>query len=151
MFTTHIKLAEKYNYLEDRFVKAFEFLRREDLAQLEAGAYPIDGDVIIANVQHYTTMDAFTLQYETHEKFFDVQYVIEGQEQFGCVSREGLTAITDYDTQNDITFYKEPAQSGSVVLKSGDFVIVAPEDAHKPRCISGEACAVKKIVIKVRV
>ncbi|MDB2133089.1 hypothetical protein PMX39_10665 [Enterocloster clostridioformis] len=28
---------------------------------------------------------------------------------------------------------------------------MAPEDAHKPRCIAGAPCKVRKIVVKVRV
>ncbi len=39
--------------------------------------------------------------------------------------------------------------SGSVLLEEGDLIIVAPEDAHKPRCVAGVPCQVKKVVVKV--
>ena len=54
MLTTNLKLAEKYNYLDPKFKKAFEFLRTADLAALPLGNTPIDGDEVFANVQAYT-------------------------------------------------------------------------------------------------
>ena len=37
MLTTNITLAEKYDYLSDKFKKAFTFLRETDLASLPIG------------------------------------------------------------------------------------------------------------------
>lgn len=56
MLTTHITLADKYNYLDAKFQKAFAFLRTADLAALPLGNTPIDGDEVFANVQAYTTL-----------------------------------------------------------------------------------------------
>ena len=41
----------------------------------------------------------------------------------------------------------------NVMLESylGDLIVVAPEDAHKPRCVAGAPCQVKKVVVKVAV
>ena len=36
MLTTNITLAEKYDYLSDKFKKAFTFLRETDLASLRS-------------------------------------------------------------------------------------------------------------------
>lgn len=44
MLTTNITLAEKYDYLSDKFKKAFTFLRETDLASLPIGRTEIDGD-----------------------------------------------------------------------------------------------------------
>lgn len=141
---------QEYNYGDEKFQTAFAFLHRSDLAELPEGWIELDNGVR-ASVQHYTTMAAETLDFETHEKFFDVQYLIEGVELIGVVGREGLVEKTPYDTANDITFYEEPMLSGAVLLSAGDYVILAPEDAHKPRCLAGEAMPVKKIVVKVPV
>ena len=45
MLTTNITLAEKYDYLSDKFKKAFTFLRETDLASLPIGRTEIDGDM----------------------------------------------------------------------------------------------------------
>lgn len=150
MLTTTLNLADKYDYLEDKFKKAFEFLRNTDLESLPVGRTEISGEEIFANVQEYTTMPAETCKYEAHDKYFDIQYVVKGMEQFGYVSRAGLEIDTPYDEENDLVFYKDPIHGGSVLLNEGDFAIVPPEDAHKPRCIEKEPCAVKKIVVKVK-
>ena len=140
----------KYDMTEHKFQIAFSFLKREDLASLPEGWIEL-GDGVRASVQHYSTMDAKTLDFETHEKYFDVQYLVEGEELLGVCSRKGLTEKIPYAQENDVTFYHEPALSGSVLLYGGDYVVFAPEDAHKPRCAAGAAMPVKKIVIKVPV
>ena len=38
-----------------------------------------------------------------------------------------------------------------MVLEAGDCVVVAPEEAHKPKGQAGEPARVRKIVVKVRV
>ena len=39
----------------------------------------------------------------------------------------------------------------TVLLQEGDLIVVAPEDAHKPRCQADGPEAVKKVVVKVAV
>ena len=90
MLTTNILLAEKYDYLSEKFKKAFTFLRDTDLAALPVGNVPIDGNEVYANVQSYSTMDAADCPFESHKEYFDVQYVVEGEECFGYEPVENL-------------------------------------------------------------
>ncbi len=140
----------KYDLTADKFRTAFSFLHRADLAELPEGWIELEHGVR-ASVQHYTVSPAETLSFETHEKYFDVQYVVEGIEWIGFRPRKGLTVKTPYDAENDITFYEEPKHAGGVILHDGDYVVLAPEDAHKPRCEAGVIMPVKKIVVKVPV
>lgn len=152
MLTTNIKLAEKYDYLSDKFRKAFAFLRETDLTALPVGNIPIDGKDVYANVQSYTTMTPEECPFESHRAYFDLQYVVEGEECFGYEPLENLTPSMEYDAERDLIFYQEPAGSGSVILKAGDFAIVPPEDGHAPRRMTEKGpCHVKKIVVKVSV
>lgn len=151
MFFSHVSLAEKYNYLEEKFSRAYRWLAETDIAALEEGAYPIGEDgTVTANVQLYTTFPAAEGSFETHDKYFDIQYIVSGKEQFGICKREGLTVKKDVP-ENDVTFYEEPALSGTVLLLPGDLIVVAPEDAHKPRCCAQGPEAVRKVVVKVKV
>lgn len=90
MLTTSIDLIQKYDYLEDKFKKGYEFLRNTDLKALPLGRVDIDGDEVFASVQEYTTMPADACRYESHDLYFDIQYVVEGQERFGYTKRAGL-------------------------------------------------------------
>lgn len=152
MLTTNLALAEKYDYLSEKFKKAFAFLRENDLAALPVGKVPIDGEEIYADVQSYTSMPAERCPFESHRVYFDLQYVVEGEEAFGYEPLENLVPTMEYDADRDLIFYKEPAQSGTVILKAGDFAVVPPEDGHAPRRMTSNGpCPVKKIVVKVKV
>ena len=74
----------------------------------------------------------------------------EGEVIVDGVNLQGLKEKERQD-ENDLIFYEEPEYSGSVVLEPGDLIVVAPEDAHKPRLQVNEPCAVKKVVVKVAV
>lgn len=149
MFFSPISLATKYNYLDEKFTAAYKWLEETDLTKLTVGAYPIC-EGVTANVQEYTTFPASQGSFETHDKFFDIQYVISGKEQFGYCKREGLVMKSD-NKDNDLQLYEEPALSGTVLLLPGDMIVVAPEDAHKPRCCAAEPEFVRKVVVKVKV
>ena len=140
----------KYDLTEEKFKIAFAFLHRTDLAQLPEGWVDLEKGVR-ASVQHYVTFPEDELFFESHEKYFDIQYLVEGTECVGVCTRDGLIVRSPYEAGNDITFYEEPSLSGSVLLRAGDYVVLSPEDAHKPRCAAGSTMAVKKIVVKVPV
>ncbi len=139
-----------YDITSPKFQTAFAFLTRTDLAVLPEGWLDLENGVR-ASIQHYNTHALQHLDFETHEKNYDIQYLVEGKEVIGVVDRLGLLEKVPYDAENDITFYHEPKLFGSVVLRSGDYVILAPEDAHQPRCAAEASIPVKKIVLKVPV
>lgn len=150
MFFANVSIAEKYDYLEEKFRKAYKWLAETDIKSLPVGSYPIMGDTVIANVQEYTSIPASEGSFEAHDKFFDIQFIVSGKEQFGVCKREGLK-VKEVREANDLIFFEEPELSGTVLLEEGDLIVVAPEDAHKPRCQAGGPCEVKKVVVKVAV
>ncbi len=101
-------------------------------------------------MQEYTTIPWEECAFEAHDQYFDIQYVVSGRELFGYVKREDLKEKAPYDSEKDLVFFEEPERSGQILLEAGDLAVVPPEDAHKPRCIAGEKCRVKKIVVKVK-
>ena len=132
MYSTELGIEYKYDLTSPKFRTAFEFLRRKDLAELPEGWIELENGVRAS-------------------KYFDVQYVVEGREYCGVCKREGLKVRTPYDENGDITFYEEPELSGQVLLLSGDYIVLSPEDVHKPRLAAGGKMAIKKIVVKVPV
>lgn len=151
MFSSRNGLEYKYDFTAKKFGIAFEFLKRKDLAELPVGWIEL-GEGVRASVQRYTSFKWDENRFETHEKYFDVQYVIEGMETCGvCDRSECKTVAIPYNEANDITFYDEPEHYGIVFLNAGDFIVLGPEDAHKPRCAAEEQIPIKKIVVKVPV
>lgn len=151
MFSISNGLEYKYDFTQKKFRLAFDFLKRKDLADLPVGWINL-GEGVRASVQRYTSFGWDENRFETHKKYFDVQYVVEGMEYCGVCGRQELGALAvPYDAENDVEFYEEPENCGKVFLNAGDFIVLAPEDAHKPRCAVGEGIPIKKIVIKVPV
>ncbi len=151
MLATSKDLTGKYDYLAGKFKKGYDFLMRDDLATLQPGKIDL-GDGIAVLVQEYTSKKLEDGKFETHDRFFDIQYIVSGEEMFGIVNRKGLEESIPYNPEKDITFYKEPAACGYLFLRAGDLAVVAPEDAHKPSlAVNGKQTAVKKLVIKIPV
>ena len=148
MFFSNISIAEKYDYLEEKFRAAYKWLAETDIKSPPEGFYPILGKQVVASVQEYTTEPKETRYFETHKLYFDIQYMVTGDEMFGVCKSDGLV-LREAVEANDVYFYEEPELSGEVLLREGDLIVVAPEDAHKPRCAAGAPAAVKKVVVKV--
>ena len=150
MFSSRSGLEYKYDLSAPKFRLAFEFLKRPDLEQLEPQWIEL-GQGVRASIQCYDSFDWEDNMFETHERFFDVQYVVRGQEFCGVCAKDGLTVAVPYNKADDVTFYKDPGHFGKVLLKAGDFIVLAPEDAHKPRCAVDKSIPVRKVVVKVPV
>lgn len=151
MITNNLSRLDKYDYQNERFRMAFDFLRSNDLMSLTPGTEIPVGDGVLAKIQEYTTDPEETRRFETHRDYFDIQFVVKGEEFIGIVPADGLTPDGDYDPAIDIQYYQTPPRHGGAVLRDGDFLIVPPEDAHRPNCMTDRACTVRKIVLKVRV
>ena len=143
--------AAQNDYLAQRFQKAYEFLSHDNLATLPLGRTTIDGDEVFANVQEYDTVPALDKQMEAHRRYYDVQFVVSGEELIQYAPLEGLTEIGSFDTESDFGMYATPADCSNLVVRAGQLAIFAPEDAHKPGCSLGASKPVRKIVVKVQV
>lgn len=150
MLVTPLAHATGNDYLSERFRTAYAFLARPDLGDLPLGRNEIDGDDVFANVQEYTTVPADEKQLEAHRRYYDVQFVVRGQEIMQYADLAGLPETQPFNEQDDFGLYETPATVSDVVLRAGDLAVVAPEDAHKPGCVFGAPTPVRKIVVKVR-
>ncbi len=150
MLASSLKLATKYDYLEPKFKKAYEWLANNDVTKMEDGRYEIC-DGVFALVQRYTTVPFEKARFECHNDYFDIQYLAEGEESFGVALREDCELVESVPA-SDCYFYKTPAFYTPVNLKAGDFVVVPPEEAHQPRAAyNGKEMPVVKVVVKVKV
>lgn len=150
MFSAILGDEYKYDLTAPKFKTAFTFLKRGDLAGLKEGWYELENGVR-ASVQHYETAAPETIDYETHEKYFDIHYMVQGSEMIGAIHRNCVQEKTAYDADADMQYYHDPKFASSILINTGDFVLLAPDYAHKPHCAVGKATVVDKIVIKVPV
>ena len=140
-----------YKFVNEDFKVAFDFLKNKENEKLDAGRYDIN-DRFFAFVQIYHTKPEDQVKWEAHNKYFDIQYIVSGEEKFYIAQRDNLNETVPYDETKDIVFFGETdGHADLVILKQGEFVIVGPEEAHKPCCTVRESQWVKKIVVKVPV
>ena len=135
---------------------AFEFVGKfmdEYMAEPKAdGGYEILPGRLKANISTYETGAAETKKFEAHRKYADVQVIVKGAERIDWADIDSCTDMVseEYSTGGDIAFYNDPEYVSQVRLNAGEFMVMFPEDAHKPCVNAGEeAQTVTKIVFKV--
>ena len=131
--------------------EALAFLQTQDFTKMADGHYPIRGEQCYANLDRYTTRDAADCYPETHRRFVDIQYLVEGEEYLGwCPLSPELVVRTPYDEVRDITFYERLVPESNLVLLPGSFAVLFPEDVHRPQVAAEDGPSpVTKVVVKI--
>lgn len=148
MILDNLSNADRYLGLHRGFQKAFKFLRRPDLANLEPGRHEIDGGRVFALVSKGPGRTRQDGKLETHREFIDIQCVIAGTDEMGWKPGSMCrTPAGPYNPEKDIRFFTD-APDAWVMVHAGAFAIFFPEDAHLPLVSEGE---IHKIVVKVAI
>ncbi len=118
-------------------------------AQTPAGHYELS-DGIFANIDEYKTKEHKDCMLEAHKKYTDIQLLLCGKERIDFTNTDGLNVKVPYDSGRDVMFFELPETLNSIYLKSGNFALFYPEDAHRPQMnFSSVSAAVKKVVVKI--
>ncbi len=142
--------ADLYEKVHPAFARAFAFLRDPATALLEPGRYELDGDRLYVSIQNPETRPWEGADFEAHNRYIDIQYMIEGDEIMGYAPRETLTISQPYNSETDFMLYA--GEGERLYVRQGSFVIFFPDDAHKPIVHpNGHPVHVRKAVVKVRV
>ena len=144
------RLANSHLYagLPPRIQRAFQYLRDTDWQTTEVGRYEVEGTGLFALVQQYSTKPRADGKWEAHRRYIDVQYVVQGTEQIGYAHLSRLVE-GEYDAAKD--FLPLVGEGDYLTLSSGDFMLLYPEDGHKPGLALADSTAVKKVVVKIAV
>lgn len=143
---------EKINYseLQRYYNKIYEFLSNHDMVNIAEQRYDL-GDGEYVNVESYDTVRFEDRKYESHKKYFDIQYIIIGRENIVVEPVSELSVSEKYDENKDIVFYKNNVCGIDNFLEEGEMLLLNPEDGHMP-CISiDKTVHVKKAVFKLLV
>lgn len=148
MIIDHISHIEKYQCFGPGFESGIRFLvqHQNDPAQPVA-RYKLDDNVDVM-VNQYKTKYPEEVNFEAHNKYIDVQFMLKGNELVGWAPREKLSEIS---AAPDKDFYELFGESDYFPLREGYFMIFFPEDAHQPGLVMDHPEQVTKIVLKIRV
>ncbi len=150
MIKDNIKNAKNYSDLSERVKLGLKYLADTDFSTVKNAKYEISGNEVFAIVQDYLSKPIAEGQFEAHKKYIDIQYIVEGEEQIGVLGIENFSESTNYDEDKDIVFLSPNTNCMPefVQIKAKEFLILFPNDAHKPSIATKSPSYVKKIVIK---
>jgi biofilm protein TabA len=147
MIISNINFSNRYSTLHPLFNKAFTFINTVNRHQLLLGKNEIENENLFAIFTEPGTTTNKNVKLESHCKYIDIHYIIEGAELFGYTSISNChSPIGEFNTEDDYVLYND-VDFSTVLLAKGDFVIVFPEDPHAPGI---ETKNLKKIVLKVK-
>lgn len=100
-------------------------------------------------LSRYDTKPFNPRQWEAHNQFIDIHYMLEGAEQMGYAPRRTLTQIKEYDSEKDVLMLS--GQNDFFTLENDRFAIFFPADAHQPGLFIPPMSQsnVQKIVFKI--
>lgn len=144
MIVDKLQALDRYVSLNPLFAKAVAAI--EWLVDAEDGRYEIDGDRVFATVGMSDMRALSKAPLEAHDRYIDIQIVLQGVETYGWKNRCDCSVVTQpMDTEKDIVFYGDKP-AGYITLSGGDMVVFFPEDGHAPLIGEGQ---VRKCIIKV--
>ena len=147
MIIDNIKNAEQYYSYGERFQKALEYLQVTDFGLTENGIHELDGKNIFAIVTEYDTKPITEGKWESHKKYYDVQFIASGEEKIGYVFKDKVKLLQEYNSDNDFMLWE--GDGDFITAKAGDFLILGPDDVHMPSIQVNGPSKVKKVVVKV--
>lgn len=147
---------------DEKFDKAFEYLtevlkentqENKRLISLPLNAFEkVDlDDNNFALEQIYNSKEREDCFFESHKKYIDVQFILDGEEIIEVDNISNLNETFSYNDEMDLIKYNDSKFSSSIKLKKGDIAIFYPEDAHMPCVKITESQKVVKTVVKVKV
>lgn len=149
MIIDSIANCEKYYSVHPSLKKAFEALAAID-GNVPDERIVVDGDNIFINLSTYTNKNVDECLFESHKKYIDIQYVIDGSEKIDVCDTKTVKATDDRLDSDDIAFYENTSVFTDVYLTAGMFVVLFPGEAHRP-CVApdGKGVKVRKAVAKI--
>ena len=141
-------LAIHYHKNMKHWNQAFHFLKTSNLKEMPLGEKELDGEHLFVSIDDYTTKDKNETRYESHKKYIDIQFVIEGEELMGLTTLDKVKVTEPYNEENDITFYEFDG-GNYIKVTPQNFVVFFPEGVHRPVIKVNENSRVKKIVVKI--
>ncbi len=152
MIYDSVENIEVYCDEGDALQKAVQYVLDLDL-ELADGKYEIQGDEIFALVQTVTTGAAEEKVFESHQRYLDVQMVVDGSERQDVVLLDGadIEVTQEYDSEKDVMFFKTGGNFSTLIMEPGMFVVYGPDDGHRPGCSVGESTEIRKVCVKIKI
>lgn len=98
MIIDHTDNIMNYEALLPGLKKGMTFLR--SLTEFDTGRYEFEGGYLM--IQKGVTKPITEKTFESHQKYIDVQILLDGSEEVAWEDIRNLTAVTPYDAEKDV-------------------------------------------------
>ena len=142
MILCKLKELENYSKLNDGFNKIIEFIKNNDLINLNCGKYDLGDDDYLNLVCDKATENNGVM--ESHRDYVDVQFLVVGKEKLLYSHVNDCTPTTEYNSADDYILYTN-LKSFGVEVESGYCAVLFPNDAHKMYVEIGNSDSTKAI------
>ncbi len=149
MIIDHINNMGTYAGVHPDLSKVLATLAGWDIPTMESGRYPVEGSNAYILVQRYTSRDLAVSKWESHRKFIDVQFVVQGEERMGYQHISNLEVSQQYDDTSDAALYI--GQGVLIPAPQGTVALFFPQDGHMPGVAVDQGMPMLKVVAKLPV
>lgn len=130
--------------------KGIEYITQTDFSTLTPGKFDIIPGKMFCLLQEMNTVPANEMRAESHFKFVDIQFLLQGEETLGVArGAAGHEVVEDRADEHDIVFYQDTRNESFIHLEPGMFAVFFPQDLHRPCCHSQRESFIRKAVIKI--
>ena len=142
---------EKLKLYKEIPSEVVQFLSELDINNIKLGKHVLS-DCIYVNIEEYNTKNIEVANFESHDKYIDIQLLLKGSENIYYASRDNLSVKVPYDETRDIAFYSDSIQCYPYIKLDGtNFMMIYPHEAHAPQVSSGNLSQkVLKVVVKIK-
>ncbi|ALC89095.1 hypothetical protein AM500_04280 [Bacillus sp. FJAT-18017] len=148
MIADQIRNYELYKGMIERVDLAVEYIQTHTFAGLQTGMHEVEGQEIFFNLIEYETKAVEARFWESHKKYLDFHYILEGKEFIGHEQFDRMTIKQEYEEEDDFYLLNGKVQS-KVKLEQGDFMLLFPNDGHMTGIKVDGPEKVRKVVFKI--
>lgn len=144
--------GQEIEFLPEKIQEAINYLKQTDFSKLENKSYLIEGDKMFVVIQEYQTKPKQEKSAEQHQKYIDIQYMISGTEIIGVgYEHPGNEILDNYNEEKERIKYDKIKNEKDIVISQGDYIILFPQDIHRPGCNFQKQNNVRKAVLKIAI
>lgn len=134
--------------IKKRICKAVDLIISGQYEDKPIGVLP-DGNIY--TIQEYVTKSEADCIIETHRHHIDIQYIIEGNEEFNTYGTHCLTSTGEYNNKKDAEYWNDGIVATRSVLIPGSLIVVMSNQPHKGAILHKQSEKVRKLVCKIEV
>ncbi|WP_317367197.1 YhcH/YjgK/YiaL family protein [uncultured Tyzzerella sp.] len=149
MIYSNIKNIGEYSFLPENIQKCFDYIKKNNLKDLEKGSYEICGKDLFVNIVEYETTTEDKRIWEAHKSYLDIHFILDGEEIINVNFINNMEQKEFVEEEDFLNINGD--KKSSIVLQEEDFLILYPNDAHMPSVNVSSSKKVKKAIFKVKI